>query len=566
MIQPVRYALITLTAIVLGVGTPLISPPLSAEVSAPLPQEAPSRKLENLTNLIATIAQVKNELADDQRALASPASLGKEAWYRNRIDRLTIRLTALEEGFEQLATGVDKPAIQSGKKKESFQWSNELTELLAPLIREMKHITARPREIQGLRNTLEVYNGELHQAQRALTNIANLQMHSGLTDSLSEHLEALTSKWRYRHQELTSLKGLVELKLDEKKKGKRSLSESIQDFTRLFFKSRGRNLLTVLGVIFGILFGMSKLRGVIQRHSHTHKHAQTIYTRVFDLSYLIVTLILALLATVATLYLVSDWVLLSIVLIFILGLLWASKEAIPRVWGQGRMLLNLGTVREGERIIYQGVPYRVTHINLHSELNNEALQGGLLRLPLNDLFTLRSRPCHPDEPWFPSRCGDWVLLSDATHAEVTVQSPEFIGLRLLGGAVKHLPPSAFLAMAPTNLSGGFRLESHFRLALTHRNGATTALPDQLATGLRTRLAATSWGLKALQVCYRRTLPSFLELTILADFPGGCAKDHPLIRMALEQFCLETAQEWGWELPTHRMAVQVQGQEKGGLRR
>ena len=559
MTQPAPHPLSLFFAIFLAMATLLLPAYTKAEVPPPASVEASSRKIQNLSSLIATIEQVKTEIVEAQKELSSPTSLGKEEWYRTRIDLLTTRLTALEKGFEQLATGVDKASDSPGGDNPVFEWNNELKELFAPLIKEMKRMTARPREIQGLHDELEAYEEELKLVHQALTSIARLTATPGLPLALPGQLEKLESKWRYRKQELSSLKGLTELKLEEKEAGKRSISGSLQNFTRLFFKSRGRNLLMAIGVLFSILFIMTKMRNFIVNHSKIYDRAQTIYARVFDLTYMIITVIMALLATMGTLYLVNDWVLLSIFLIFVVGLLWASKEGVPRMWSQIRLLLNLGAVREGERILYQGVPYRVATINLYSELENEALQGGRVRLPLKDLFALRSRLCHPDEPWFPTQQGDWVLLSDATHGEVTVQSPEFIGLRLLGGGTQQLPPATFLAMNPTNLSHGFRIESRFRLAASHKADATSTLPSQLEAHLSQRLSTTAWRPESLTVLYRRTLPSFLELSILVDFPGICAKDHPIIRMALEQFCLEAAESMRWELPTHRLAVNIQGE-------
>jgi hypothetical protein len=556
MADPLRRPFVFFLSILLAGACILLPGTLPAEVPDPAPVESPNRKIESLAHLLVTMEQVRREVVAAQSALGSPTSLGKEEGYRARIDVLTTRLAALEEGFEQLATGVEKSAAPPGGTGSAFEWNNELKELLAPLIKEMKRATARPREIQGLRSKLERYDEELRQVERALSNISRLQTNPEVPADLSQRLKTLASKWRHRKYEFSSLQGLTKLTLEEKDRGKRTLSDSLHDFTQLFFKSRGRNLLMALGVLFGTLYIMGRLRTLIATHSRLYRRAQTAYARVFDLIYILITVMTALLATLGTLYLVSDWVLLSIVLIFIVGLLWASKEAVPRVWGQARLLLNIGAVREGERIVYQGVPYKVSAINFYSELENEALQGGRVRLPLEDLFTLRSRTCHPDEPWFPSRCGDWVLLSDNTHAEVTIQSPEYIGLRLLGGASRQLPPATFLAMTPTNLSHGFRMEARFRLAVTHRSDAASTLPKQLETHLTARLAATHWAPNTLMVLYRRTLPSFLELSILADFPGHCAKDHPLIAMALEQHCLETAEEMAWELPSHRMAVQV----------
>ena len=125
----------------------------------------------------------------------------------------------------------------------------------------------------------------------------------------------------------------------------------------------------------------------------------------------------------AVLYLFEDWVLLTLAIVFMMGLAWTSKSALPRIWGEMLLLLNMGTVREGERLSYNGIPWLVQSLNFSALLVNPELAGGRLRLPLHDLFALRSRSFEPEEPWFPSRLGDWVLLDDATLCKVILQTP-----------------------------------------------------------------------------------------------------------------------------------------------
>ncbi|MCG8472498.1 MAG: hypothetical protein MI742_11665 [Desulfobacterales bacterium] len=515
---------------------------------------AQMQKIEGLTHLLEAMTQVRREVVAAQKALGSKESIGKETWYRERIDHLTHRLITLEEGFQQLATGVEKHVATPKNDGPSFEWNQELKILFAPLISELKRLTARPREIQTLKDHLESYNKELLLLSQALSNITRLKMAKGLSEKLDQALSELSDHLGHRKQEILSLKRLAQIKLQEKEGGRPSLSKSLQDFARLFFKSRGRNFLMALAVLFGSLFAMGRIRTLIETHSRLYRKAKTLYARIFDLTYMTLTGFIALAATMGSLYLVSDWVLLSILFIFVIGLLWASKETIPKLWGQIRILLNLGTVREGERLIYQGIPYRVGTINLYTELVNPVLQGGTLRLPLKDFFGLRSRPSHPDEPWFPSHDGEWILLIDGTHARVLTQTPEFVTLKELGGANQTLATPLYLQKAPQRLSQGFRIEQPFRISPSLSKKQLLHLPQTLAHALSLHLTREEWCPQNLHVGLKQTQPFCLEFSILADFPGELASQYPLIFLAIQSNCLEIALNQGWALPAHHVAI------------
>lgn len=71
---------------------------------------------------------------------------------------------------------------------------------------------------------------------------------------------------------------------------------------------------------------------------------------------------------------------------------------------------------------------------------------------------LTSRPDHEDEPWFPTRTGDVVLLEGNVLAQVLIQTPDVVRLRYKG-AVRDVPTVSFVGMATHNLSrDGFAQE------------------------------------------------------------------------------------------------------------
>jgi len=129
---------------------------------------------------------------------------------------------------------------------------------------------------------------------------------------------------------------------------------------------------------------------------------------------------------VLVLYIAGDWVLLGLATLFLLGLAWASKHTLPQFFEQIRLLLNLGTVRDNERVVYEGLPWRVGRLNFYTRFTNPDLTGGLIRLPLRALSDLHSRPCTTDEAWFPCREGDWVKLDDDRWGKVVMQTPEMV--------------------------------------------------------------------------------------------------------------------------------------------
>jgi hypothetical protein len=123
-----------------------------------------------------------------------------------------------------------------------------------------------------------------------------------------------------------------------------------------------------------------------------HKKGRSFGVRIFDLFYRVFTVLISAFMLLGTLYFLGDWLLLSLAIIFVMGVVWASKQALPRFWNQAALMLNFGAVREGEVVVYKGIPYEVASINMNSKLENKALENGFVRLRINDLMELRSRP------------------------------------------------------------------------------------------------------------------------------------------------------------------------------
>ncbi len=175
-----------------------------------------------------------------------------------------------------------------------------------------------------------------------------------------------------------------------------------------------------------------------------------------------------LIVVMLVLYVAGDWFLLGLALLVLIGAAIGLRNTLPRYIDEARLFLNMGPVREGERVIYGGLPWRIRSLNIYSTLFNPDLQGGVLRLPSSEMAKLTSRPDHKTEPWFPTRTGDVVLLEGDVMAKVLLQTPEVVRLRYKG-AVRDVPTASFVGMAKHNLSqDGFVAAATFGIDYAHQ--------------------------------------------------------------------------------------------------
>jgi hypothetical protein len=96
---------------------------------------------------------------------------------------------------------------------------------------------------------------------------------------------------------------------------------------------------------------------------------------------------------------------------------------LPKFYDDAKLLLNIGEIREGERIVFDGIPWRIDSLSFFTVLKNDHLRGGRLRLPVRRLAGLHSRAVAENELWFPTEEGDWIDLPDLGHARVVSQTP-----------------------------------------------------------------------------------------------------------------------------------------------
>jgi hypothetical protein len=254
-------------------------------------------------------------------------------------------------------------------------------------------------------------------------------------------------------------------------------------------------------------------------------------------------------------YVVEDWVLFSLSLLLLIGILWTLRQALPRYLHQIQTFLNIGAVREGERLLLDGLPWQVRQINVFCTLFNPTAEL-TQRVPIDTLVDLKSRPARHDEPWFPCKKGDWVILSDGVRGKVIGISPELVQLVERGGSQLTYQTGDFLAKSPRNLATNFRIKEFIGISYKLQAEATNQIPETLHAYIQGRIEQEGYGEKLLnmRVEFAQANTSSLDLAVIADFEGELGDLYNRLRRAIQRWCVDACSEYGWEIPFPQMTL------------
>lgn len=528
-----------------------LQPVLAAQTDSP-------ETIQDLEGLVQSMNNLSRMISATREVMRGPNGVGRERELKIRLDELQAKLQIMEGSFEQLSAGVGLDALQK-EKETGVDWNRELADFLAPIMTEVRKMTSRPRQIEALRNEIARYHTQLRMTQGAQERLMSLISQAD-DPQLIEKLGKLTRSWENQEKQVSARMAVSEKALEKAMDEKKSITRSFGELAEFFFQSRGRNLILALlafAVIWGCLHYLHKL---IFHLSPFHKKGRSFGVRVFDLFYRVLMVVISAFVLLGTLYFLGDWLLLSLAIIFVMGIAWASKQALPRFWRQATLMLNFGAVREGEVVVYKGIPYEVGAINMNSKLENNAFENGFIRLHINDLMELRSRPIAENEPWFPSRSGDWVRLADGTYGSVVAQTPEIVTLKLKGGALKYYGTSDYLAQSPTNLSNGYRLSGVFGLDYRHQSIATDEIPGIIQEAVNVELAKAGHGnfIERIRVEFKEAGASSLDMAILAEFNGDAGSQYWVLERAIQRICVDVCNHHDWIIPFQQVSVHMAG--------
>jgi hypothetical protein len=522
------------------------------------PSPTPSIE-DRLLGILASIEAAEAERTTVKSSLPEDASESEAAEVQDDLDRIERRLGELRASFAELATGgATVEEFEKPQEEQPFDWQAELEEVLRPLLEELKQLTERPRTIERLRSEREVYQERLAMADRAIAKLAKTQADAD-AESVQEVLKSLQQDWQSRRADAESRLQLIETQLDSLLAPEEE-GEGITETVRKFFAGRGLNILLAVGAFvltYVLLAGVGRAVGgrLQQREAARVRRlakAGGIIFRAFSL-------LLALFSAMVVLSVRGDWLILGLLILFLFGVVLTLRSSLPRYVGQIRIMLNMGGVREGERVVYNGIPWRIKSLNFFSILHNPLLRGGTIRVPIEEMAQLQSRQYLKDEPWFPSRENDFVILDGDVFGKVLLQTPEVVELQVVG-AVKTYPVQDYLAQRPRNLSlEGFAIPVTVGLDYRHQGEILSTIVEKLRAHLEARLEDQVFRghLKDLVVDFNEAASSSLNIIVVGIFRGAAAEHYWSIRRFLQRAAVDACNRYGWGIPFDQLTVHLQ---------
>ncbi|MFK7732309.1 MAG: hypothetical protein AB8B48_11890 [Pseudomonadales bacterium] len=528
-------------------------PAIDAEAVADV-EEVVNPTLQTFASMLKARADKTADLQAVKKALSRSSDEVEQKAYREQAEQLQSELDELEEQVGILATGVSAAEFDLAGG-QAIDLQGELEQLVQPFVIMLKSATAEARQIEQLKHKRLTAEAHIGIAEKALEGVEELDA-ADLDEPIASEVATIKSAWQEKLAEATDLQATIEHQLAARLDAQKRESEEGGSAFGDFFKDRGLSLLMGIGAAI-LVFTLLKLLGSGFSYARTKGGVgRSFQVRLSALLFNVFSVVAAIGVMLYIFNMRNDWLLLGLVVLLSIAILWMGLKMLPDMMEQITLLLNLGAVQEGERVMFEGVPWVVKKLDFYTDFENPELAGGTFTVPVRELLGLHSRPAAPDEAWFPSRTGDWVKTEDGTIGKIVFQSPEMVQMVELGGARHTFSAPAYFESAPTNLSSNARVEVEFGVSYKHQAIGGTELPEKLAAFVEKGL---------LQMLDRDVLldvnvellacnSSSLDYEVEADLHGSAADRYEDVERALTRLCLEACNEYGWEIPFPQLVV------------
>ena len=442
---------------------------------------------------------------------------------------------------------------------QSFDWQSDLIEIIQPIFQSLKDLTEQPRAMERIRKTIEFYQQNLVEINDSIQKIQEWQSEQIVDLSARQQIKAIEESWLLRKSEAQRNLELFQLQLSNLQIRQESIWSSVWTAFGAFLTGRGLNLMLAVLATMAVWFGMrSALRFMVPKEGVDEFQTRSQYSRVLFYTYRILMMMASTAVFLIVLYVTGDWLLLGLALLILAGIAIGLKKYLPQFLAEAKLLLNLGAVREGEMVTYEGVPWMVKSINIYSHLVNPVLEGGELRMPLREMSQLISQPIADDEPWFPSNLHDYILLPDGSFGQVVIQTPEFVQIKSREMIRTYLV-SDYLNLAVKNLSmGSFACVGNFGLSLEHQEICLDTVPKAFEGAIKSNFERNEMqsSLEELRVEMSSIQSASIQYFLYVRFQSGMAEHYWKIQRMMQQACVATCNREGWKIENPDSTFQI----------
>jgi hypothetical protein len=439
--------------------------------------------------------------------------------------------------------------------KKDFNWQEDLELIFEPLLDQLRGIGERPRLIAKLETDIVYWDTRKKELTQAVENLtenlkqlsspALLQEVQGLLDSAASRKNRAEQKLSLLNKDLTDLK-----------KSEGTIWSSLGDIFRDVIVGILLHLLIAVAAAIFVYQCVRLLSLIpIQLIRKKTPNATLFAERAIVFGRVVIGIIFMVFTYFVVLYSFSEWLLIVLSLLIIAGLILALKNTAPDYIIEIKALLNMGSIRQGERLIYHGLPWRISKLNVHTHLSNPAL-GSSLRVPLSEIINLSSRDSHVKEPWFPTKVGDIVLLEDGVFGKITRQTLDIVEINF-GGSIFSYQTLDFLTRRPQNLSKeGFSVYETFGFDYEHQSIATDEMLKTYKEELTMAMKKSDYNSfnTFLTVEFSNASASSLDFRVIASFDGDVAADFYRLKRFFQESSVNIANKHGWIIPFQQLKV------------
>lgn len=509
----------------------------------------------------ATLLQITDRIVTVTKELDTLGKKPITPEITDRIVELQKELVNLNQSFETAATKLQEEELPQ-KEEVKFDWSRELQEITKPLLLAIREISDKPRKIDTLKARKESLAKQISRYEDAKKHLDSLAAKNSIQNKeIKENYIVRLNKLaeKYNSESLKFKLEETQRSLDQIQASEKSFFDFLTDSFGDFFMVRGRNLFIALLTFLGFWWGLDKTFRFLSDKTKILKKLNPQLRKLVNAASNVFVMFFSVFAGLISLYVQDDWLLLSIVIMTLFAIAWSSRQIIPEFLKELRLILDLGTVREGERLIWKGVPFLVKDIGIYATLVNTRLAGGIIKMPVGELLGQHSRPVVKAETWFPTKTGDWVILSDQTYGEIVTQTIEQVVLKHKG-SLKYYPTTEFLTLHPVNLSTGYKLITQFGLDYGVQPRICDDIPNMFRDGLNKHLAhhfeKDPPDFLSLHVYFDNAGASSLNLLIIVSVDGRCAMDYYPFKWAISSTLVRICNENGLVIPFTQLTVSL----------
>lgn len=518
---------------------------------------------------VASLNQIRSSLDDvseKQKKVIAELESTQDPDHKKSLQQTLNRLDQQKRNFEKIfekkalgGLNVDIADVPENEEQEISQYNieKEMVKIIEPVFSSLQSLTESQRKRDFIRSAKTELEGNINAINDALAYLNNID-ESKLSQSSIEHINRIKNSWEIELSYYTNQLELINIQYYDVESG--GLFKRILNSIWEFVTHTGKILVVSLVVFIGLLYVFSRgLRKLASNHNKLTQRTKkrNLTWRIFLLSYEIMSFLIAFSVLLVIIHSSGDMALFGFAILILFAVILSLRNSIPAYFNRLKTFLNMGLAKEGERVIYKGLPWEIESIGLYSVyLVNPLLENGRIHLTIDSLEGMVSRDTKIDEDFFPTIKGDFVLIHDM-YAQVISQTPDIVNVSK-GGSLIEYSSEAFISANPINLSKGYVAATQFILDGSHAKDDVQALAKILLSTAQSEINQNADLKQLINVIDAY----YVEMNIYGDLVFGLhavVKENApqyyfVIPRILQRSGLIAAMKNNWQLPNKSMVV------------